>query len=164
MGADGYHALANQVAPLAKRLGLTETQVDHLLGRYGSLIFEVLEPAESDPQLLQPVPGAEGYIMAEVRYAVTHEGAVHLEDILHRRLRISMEYADRGVEAAEAIATLVAPFLDWDAARIGQELKVYRDRTAAALEAEKQLTDSDANAVATAVVDTRPDIDTSQDR
>lgn len=163
LGADGYHALANQIPALAKRFDLKVSQVEHLLGRYGSLIFEVLEPAKKQPELLQPVPGAEGYLLAEVLYAVTHEGALHLEDVLHRRLRVVMEYGDRGVGAAEPVATLIAPALGWDANRIGEELKIYRARTEAALAAEKKLTDSEANAVATSVTDHRPDIDTSQD-
>ena len=36
--------------------------------------------------------------MAEIRYAVTHEGALHLEDVLTRRTRISIEYPHRGVD------------------------------------------------------------------
>ena len=76
LGADGYHALANQIPALALRLGISEAQVDHLLGRYGSLIFEVLAPAHDDPTLLEPIPGAEQYLKAEAVYAVTHEGAL----------------------------------------------------------------------------------------
>lgn len=164
LGADGYHALANQVPALARRLGITESQVEHLLGRYGSLIFEVLAPAAENPELLQPVPHAEGYLLAEVLYAVTHEGAVHLEDILHRRLRVSMEYPHRGVESADAVAALVADTCGWDAEQVAHEVKVFKDRTAAALAAEQQVTDQKANEIATAVEDSRPDIDTGQDR
>ncbi|MDO5076749.1 glycerol-3-phosphate dehydrogenase/oxidase [Corynebacterium sp.] len=164
LGADGYHALANQVPALARRLGITESQVEHLLGRYGSLIFEVLAPAAENPELLQPVPHAEGYLLAEVLYAVTHEGAVHLEDILHRRLRVSMEYPHRGVESADAVAALVADTCGWDSEQVAHEVKVFKDRTAAALAAEQQVTDQKANEIATAVEDSRPDIDTGQDR
>ena len=47
----------------------------------------------------ETVPGAPDYLMAEIRYAVTHEGALHLEDVLTRRTRISIEYPHRGVES-----------------------------------------------------------------
>ena len=47
-------------------------------------------------------PGAEDYLRAEVVYAVTHEGARHLDDVLTRRTRISIETFDRGVAAARA--------------------------------------------------------------
>ena len=42
-------------------------------------------------------PGAEDYLRAEVVYAVSHEGARHLDDVLTRRTRISIETFDRGV-------------------------------------------------------------------
>ena len=53
--------------------------------------------------------------MAEIRYAVTHEGALHLEDVLTRRTRISIEYPHRGVDCAEVVADLIGAILGWDA-------------------------------------------------
>ena len=92
LGADGYHALANQAESLALDLDLPRWRVDHLLGRYGAMIDEVLAPAADDPSLLEPVPGAGEHLMAEVRYAATHEAALHLDDVLARRTRISIEH------------------------------------------------------------------------
>ncbi|QDZ43364.1 glycerol-3-phosphate dehydrogenase/oxidase [Corynebacterium sp. sy039] len=158
LGADGYHALANQVPALARRYGITEKTVQHLLNRYGSLIAEVLAPAQEDSSLLEPVTAAQGYIWAEVRYAVTHEGALHLEDILNRRLRVAMEYGHRGVDSAEDVAKFVAPLLGWDDTHIAAELKNFRARVAAELEAEQALTDEEANGIVTAAADTRAEI------
>ena len=50
------------------------------------------------------MPDAPDYLMAEIRYAVTHEGALHLEDVLTRRTRISIEYPHRGVDCADVVA------------------------------------------------------------
>ena len=44
-----------------------------------------------DPTLAQPVAGAPDYLRAEIAYAASHEGARHLDDILTRRTRISIE-------------------------------------------------------------------------
>ena len=44
--------------------------------------------------------GADDYLRAEIVYAATHEGARHLDDVLTRRTRISIETFDRGVAAA----------------------------------------------------------------
>lgn len=162
LGADGYHALNNQIPALAKRTGLTETQVDHLLNRYGSAMFEVLE--EGEGKLNYPIPGAEAYLMSEAAYAATHEGARHLEDVLARRTRIVMEYDHRGMDSAEAVADVIAPLMGWDEETKRREIDVYITRVKAALDAEKQLTDEAANELAASVVDTRPDVDTSQDR
>ena len=145
LGADGYHALANQVPALARRYNLDEKRIEHLLGRYGSLISEVLAPAADDASLLEPIPGAESYIWAEARYAVTHEGALHIDDIVARRLRVAIEFADRGVAAAQPIAEFVAPLLGWDQADIEREVSHFTKHTEAELAAEAALTDREAN-------------------
>lgn len=145
LGADGYHALANQVPALARRYNLDEKRIEHLLGRYGSLISEVLATAAEDASLLEPIPGAESYIWAEVRYAVTHEGALHIDDIVSRRLRVAIEFADRGVAAAQPIAEFVAPLLGWDQNDIEREVSHFKQHTEAELAAEAALTDREAN-------------------
>ncbi|AZA11383.1 glycerol-3-phosphate dehydrogenase/oxidase [Corynebacterium gerontici] len=159
LGADGYHALANQISAIARRNDLPATTIEHLLGRYGSLYSEVLAPAKEDASLLNPIDGAEGYIWAEVRYAVTHEGALHLEDVLNRRLRVAMEYDDRGVKAAPAVAEFIAPLLGWDDATREEELSTFEKRVEAELAAERELTDDAANELMVAVGDTRSNIE-----
>lgn len=163
LGADGYHALANQIPSLAARYGLDAKTTEHLLNRYGSLIHEVLAPATEDPELLAPVVGAPGYINAEIVYAVTHEGARHLEDVLGRRTRITMEYGHRGLDSAESVAKLIAQYLDWDEDRVRSEVEIFTERTHAALAAEKALTDEAGNELATQAPDSYPDIDLSLD-
>ena len=46
------------------------------------------------------MPGAEDYLAVEVWFAVVHEGATQLRDVLARRTRIAMETWDGGAEAA----------------------------------------------------------------
>ncbi|BDV26773.1 glycerol-3-phosphate dehydrogenase [Corynebacterium ulcerans] len=158
VGADGYHALVNQVSMLAAKYGVDEQLITHLLGRYGSLCEQVLAPGLEDRQLLTPVEGAEGYCWAEVLYAVTHEGALHVEDVLLRRLRVGMEYADRGVGAVDGVARRIAPYLGWDDARVEEEISGFVDRVNAELAAEKALTDVEANTIMTTATQTRPNV------
>ncbi|ARU46831.1 glycerol-3-phosphate dehydrogenase/oxidase [Corynebacterium silvaticum] len=155
VGADGYHALVNQAPMLAAKYGVDEQLITHLLGRYGSLCERVLAPGLEDPQLLTPVEGAEGYCWAEVLYAVTDEGALHVEDVLLRRLRVGMEYADRGVGAVDGVARRIAPYLGWDDARVEEEISGFVDRVNAELAAEKALTDVEANTIMTTATQTR---------
>ena len=54
------------------------------------------------PRLGRPLDGADDYLAAEVVYAASHEGARHLDDVLARRTRISIEAWDRGVSARPA--------------------------------------------------------------
>ena len=84
------------------RPGCTSPAIDHLLGRYGDLVDDLLALIEERPELAEPLDGAEDYLAAEVVYAVTHEGARHLDDVLTRRTRISIETFDRGVRSAPA--------------------------------------------------------------
>ena len=100
LGADGFETRTNQRVQLARRSGLHVARIDHLLGRYGDLVDDLLALIEKRPELAEPLEGAEDYLAAEVVYAVTHEGARHLDDVLTRRTRISIETFDRGVRGA----------------------------------------------------------------
>ena len=82
--------------------------MEHLLGRYGTLTHQVLDLIRSQPALGEPLEGAENYLAVEIAYAASHEGALHLDDVLTRRTRISIETADRGVGAAKVAAGLMA--------------------------------------------------------
>ena len=108
VGAEGFEARTHQADSLAARSGLHRARIEHLLGRYGDLVDELLDLVAVDPALGRPLPGAEDYLAAEVVYAVTHEGARHLDDVLTRRTRISIETFDRGVAAARPAAELMA--------------------------------------------------------
>ena len=108
---------------------------DPLRLRHGGCADEVLSLAAADPKLADPLAGAGWYIAAEAVHAVTHQGALDLDDILSRRTRVSIETADRGRAAAAAIAPLVAPELGWSEERTAEELARYvrlRDAEAAA--------------------------------
>jgi glycerol-3-phosphate dehydrogenase len=131
LGAVGFHAAWNQRHTLARTAGLHVARVEHLLKRYGSLTQELLDLMAERPELKEPLEGAEDHLKAEVVYAASHEGAVHLTDVLTRRTRISIEAWDRGVSAAPAAAALVAPVLGWDETRTKEEIDIYLGRVEA---------------------------------
>ncbi|MDC5696056.1 glycerol-3-phosphate dehydrogenase/oxidase [Intrasporangium calvum] len=145
-GAEGYVALVNQLDRLARTQGLPVWRIRHLLERYGSLVHELFALAEGDRSLYEPLPGAEEYLKVEIVYAATHEAALHLDDLLTRRTRISIETPHRGVDSARAAAALVAPVLGWDADRVEAEVAAYVDRVEAERESQRELVDSEANA------------------
>ncbi len=146
VGAEGFEALSNRVEPLAAERSIPAWRVRHLLDRYGSLLTEVLALADDDASLLEPLEGAEEYLRAEIVYAATHEGALHLDDLLARRTRISIETPDRGVRAARAAAALVGPVLGWDGERTDDELAAYEARVEAERESQAEMDDQGANA------------------
>ncbi|WP_018157862.1 glycerol-3-phosphate dehydrogenase/oxidase [Demetria terragena] len=160
VGADGYAAMMNLKSELARETGLPEWRVEHLLGRYGSKLHEVLALADEDKTLLQPVKNAEKYLRAELKYAVTHEGALHLTDILARRTRMSIDTKHRGVDAVEETADIVGPVLGWDEATKAREVAAYRERVAAERASQQLVTDKESDAERTKAPETRQDLRT----
>src|SRR5262249_22815108 len=65
-GADGFPALWNSRAALAKSSGLHVARIEQLLRRYGPLIGEVLGLIAADPSLGKPLAGADDYLRAEI--------------------------------------------------------------------------------------------------
>jgi glycerol-3-phosphate dehydrogenase len=149
LGAVGYHEMWAGRHRLAQRAGLELAVVERLLGRYGSAVTDLLRLIEQDASLAEPVPGAERYLRAEAVYAVTHEGALHLDDVLTRRTRASIETPGRAERAAPALAEAIAPYLGWDATTVAAEIAAYRAQAQADRAAQDAPDDETANAVRT---------------
>ncbi|MEV4126419.1 glycerol-3-phosphate dehydrogenase/oxidase [Nocardia sp. NPDC049707] len=158
LGADGYFALINQTIHLAEAYGVHPYRIKHLLDRYGSLIDEVMATADGKPELLQPIMDAPSYLQVEAVYAAAAEGALHLEDILARRTRISIEYSHRGANCAEQVARLVAPILGWEEDEIDWEVSTYQARVEAEIRSQTQPDDQSADALRIAAPEPRPEI------
>ena len=158
LGADGYFALVNQAERVGAYYGLHPYRVRHLLDRYGSLIGEVLAMAEDQPELLTPITEAPIYLKVEAVYATAAEGALHLEDIMARRMRISIEYPHRGVDCAREVAQVVAPVLGWDAEDIRREVDTYAARVDAEVRSQQQPDDESADALRAAAPEARAEI------
>ncbi|UNB56248.1 MULTISPECIES: glycerol-3-phosphate dehydrogenase/oxidase [unclassified Mycolicibacterium] len=158
MGADGYFALVNQTEHVGAHYGLHPYRVRHLLDRYGSLIGEVLALADGNPELLTPITEAPVYLKVEAAYAAAAEGALHLEDILARRMRISIEYPHRGVDCAREVAEVVAPVLGWSAEDVDREVATYLARVEAEVLSQAQPDDESADALRAAAPEARAEI------
>ncbi|RPF23032.1 glycerol-3-phosphate dehydrogenase/oxidase [Myceligenerans xiligouense] len=134
-GAVGLRAVQRQSRAWAKRFGWNPPMVDHLLHRYGSNLTDLVELCEADPGLALPLRHAPAYLRAEAHHAVTHEGALHLEDVLAHRTRLVYEVRDRGVEAAAEVADIIAPLLGWDDTVRQREIDAWHSRIDAELAA-----------------------------
>ncbi|MGH3869687.1 MAG: glycerol-3-phosphate dehydrogenase/oxidase [Pseudonocardiaceae bacterium] len=156
LGADGYHALVNQADALAARHGLHPYRLRHLLDRYGSAVHQVLALAADRRDLLAPLGEAPDYLRVEVVYAASHEGALHLEDVLTRRTRISIEYPHRGEACAAEVAELMGEVLGWAEPARGREVQIYLARVAAERDSQREPDDSAADARRGAAPEARP--------
>jgi glycerol-3-phosphate dehydrogenase len=155
LGADGYAAAWRDRQDTARRHGVTAGVIEHLLERYGTLTVHLLAMIAANPALATPLTGAPEYLAAEVAYAALAEGALHLDDVLTRRTRISIETAHRGVESAEHAASVMAEALGWDKAVREREVEHYLARVAAERQSQTMPDDLSADAARIGVPDVR---------
>ncbi|KAA0099606.1 glycerol-3-phosphate dehydrogenase/oxidase [Mycolicibacterium sp. P1-18] len=156
LGAEGYRAMWNARNQLAAESGLDEVRITHLLNRYGSMVGDVLALIRDDPTLGVPLAAADDYLRAEVVFGTTHEGALHLDDLLCRRTRISIETFDRGTDSAEEVADLVAPILGWSPEQREREVAHYLARVAAERESQTMPDDETADGARLGAADIVP--------
>ena len=102
-----------------------EAVADRLVDAFGTRWREVWRLAEVDPALATPVALGRPYVGAELAYAVDHEMACTLADLLVRRTRLAFETGDAGAAIAPRAAAIVAPRRGWDEARISVEVDRY---------------------------------------
>ena len=125
IGAEGYSVLINKIPKLATEYGLSEETIRHLLDRYGSLFDEVLAPAKEDTSLLEPLIEGLLYIKAEALYAITHEAALGIDDLLSRRTRIAFEANDSGLSITSYIGELLGKFAGLGKKEIAKSITEY---------------------------------------
>ncbi|MGB1681733.1 MAG: glycerol-3-phosphate dehydrogenase/oxidase [Acidimicrobiales bacterium] len=161
IGADAWEQTWKDAGPdLATDYRLPLHLIERLLWRHGSRTTAVLALTRHDPELAEILPGG-GYLAAEAIYAVRHEGALHLEDVLARRMRISIETTDRGVDIAERVADLLAPELGWNHDDRAEQVQAWIDRVDAELAANDALDDRTADIERRRAIDGRGLLDTN---
>jgi glycerol-3-phosphate dehydrogenase len=101
--------------------------LDHLAGRYGGEARVLMASVQSDPSLGEPLVDGLPYLRAEAVFAVRHEMARSVDDVLSRRTRARLLGRDDSAAAADAVASLIAPELGWDADRAAASAQHYRD-------------------------------------
>ena len=102
----------------------------HLVDTYGGDATWVLAYAEENPLLGDRIVPELSYIMAETLYAVQHEMALTLCDVLIRRTHVIYETEDGGIEQARAVAELIAPRLGWDEVEVEHQVDTYAAQVA----------------------------------
>jgi glycerol-3-phosphate dehydrogenase len=147
LGAEGLDSAHDNTRALSERFGWSAQMIDHLLHRYGAKISEIASIAEADPTMSQPLEHASAYLRAEVVYAITHEGALHLEDLMVRRTRINYEYLNEGIAAVPEVAEIAAALFGWDKKTTEHEIAVYHQMADAVVAAALTRDDESASNV-----------------
>ncbi|WP_314658382.1 glycerol-3-phosphate dehydrogenase/oxidase [Rothia dentocariosa] len=156
VGAEGYRAIEAGRDRYAQRYGWDEDRITHLLERYGAQIEDLGALIDADPDLGKPLKHAPQFLRADVVFAVRYEGALHLEDVLVRRVRLDLEQRDRGLAAAPEILEIMRSELGWSPEQAQKEFDLYAARVAAIRQAETASTDAEASAKIEAVEPVAP--------
>jgi glycerol-3-phosphate dehydrogenase len=103
---------------------------EHLVDAYGRDATWVLAYAEENPSLGERIVPELAYLMAEPLYAVQHEMALTLCDVLIRRTHVIYETPTGGVERARDVIELMAPRLGWDETETSRQVADYAAQVA----------------------------------
>jgi glycerol-3-phosphate dehydrogenase len=102
----------------------------HLGERYGGEARVLMAAIEQDPTLAEPIVSGLPYVRAEVLFAVRHEMAGSVADVLSRRTRAQILARDDSGDAADEVAAIMASELGWDAATAAASAQSYRGELA----------------------------------
>lgn len=94
---------------------------------YGSDKDVLRKLMEAEPSLAELLHLALPFVRAEVVWAVRHEMARTVEDVLARRTRALFLNARAALEMAPAVVDLMAPELDWNENTRQQQLAAFRE-------------------------------------
>lgn len=120
---DDLEQLGAHVRSRVERLGVGSASAGRLTRAYGTRAAEVLELVEAEPQLAAPILEGRPHLLAEAVYAVRHERALRVSDVLYRRTRLGLETRDGVETAARNVAAVIASELGWDVERSELEIE-----------------------------------------
>jgi len=118
------------VAAVGRRL-MSEYKLDvdtatHLCGVYGARATELAKAIAADRTLGERIDHEVPYVWAEVDFAVTHDLARTIEDVLARRVPVLLVSRDQGLGICERVASRMAQLLGWDATTKSQMIDEYK--------------------------------------
>ena len=101
--------------------GLSTASIRHLAAHYGEHAATIVRLMAQDGRLRDPIVPGHPAVGAEVIYAIRHEMAVRLSDIVIRRLALGAA-GHPGAATVRAAADIAAAELRWDPARVATEI------------------------------------------
>jgi len=125
---DELRTLEHRLA--GRHASIPRAAIARLVATYGTQSETVLRPLAGEPDLGQPVGAGSPLLGAEIRYALDHEMALTVEDVLDRRTRLLLFAPDQGMGTLEATATALARRLHWSTERREAEIGSYRELAA----------------------------------
>ena len=109
----------------ATQLGIDQESAKWLIRRHGKRVSEVFRIVEGDARLAERIVPALPFIRADLLFCARDEMAVHLDDLLRRRMPLLI-LAKLDGSMLRRIAETVAATMDWDGAAINFEVETCR--------------------------------------
>ena len=120
-----FTAWSEEMGAQAQRLGIDAESANWLMRRHGVRVEQVFRVVEENPQYAGRIVPDLPFIYADLLLCARDEMALHLPDLLRRRMPLLI-LAQLSAAEVQHLAELVAPELGWDAARIEQEAEACR--------------------------------------
>jgi glycerol-3-phosphate dehydrogenase len=117
-----YAAWLDGLNVRASELGIDRESAKWLIRRHGKRAGEVLQMVTDQAGLAERITPALPLIHADLRYCARAEMAVHLDDLLRRRMPLSI-LAKLDENLLRRLAEAVAPAMGWDEAAINREIE-----------------------------------------
>lgn len=95
---------------------------DNMFTVYGSDAKKIQELAQTDAKLAEKIHPDYPYIYAQVQWAIEHECAIGVEDVLARRTRLLFLDAKAAQQAVKNVAEFMAAKLHWDSTKVMKEV------------------------------------------
>mgnify|MGYP000035024681 CR=1 FL=1 len=126
---DDHQAVAHQVAEAAGGL-LDGVQARHLADTYGMRGIDLARQVAGEPLLATRLVPDRPEILGQVDWAVRHELAARVVDVMVRRTQLYYRDPDQGLGATEAVADRMAKLLGWSEERRSDEVALYQAEVA----------------------------------
>lgn len=123
VGGEGYHPLLH--VQLVQKYGVSELTAKHLVNTYGANAFAVCELSKPSgknwPRFGKSIVEGFPYIEGEIEYAIKHEYAVTVKDMLTTRMRLAYLNSEAAKVAIPIVTQIMARHLGWSKAEKAQQ-------------------------------------------
>ena len=120
-----YSEWAAAAEAQARQLNIDHESAKWLIRRHGKRVGEVLRSVAADPHLAERVIISLPFIYADFLFCARNEMAVHLDDLLRRRMPLLI-LAQLEAGTLHRLAELIANLMGWDEIEIASEVAACR--------------------------------------
>jgi glycerol-3-phosphate dehydrogenase len=108
------------------QLGIDHESANWLIRRHGKRVDEILLSVSSEPRLAERIVPTLPFIYADLLFCARNEMAIHLDDLLRRRMPLLI-LSRLDENKLRRIADTVAKVMDWDESELERQMVACRE-------------------------------------